>query len=344
MKEQIREEIKELVPEYESLRVFVANTTQANDDSGFLSFTFDVRIEIRSPLDQHSVRRYIGGPFDTKTEQNDFVAFLRQTDCPAFRTVSAVQMQLPSALDDSDSGPSILSAGLISGGVVAFSAVLMLAGIFLFVRVRNQRRFAEDVKAEEVELEPAPQSSTKSLVTQDRNDYKEEKNDYMSEVGVETVGNVSSLGDPVPYTSAECSSAAGESTVDYDYNAAYNENAASIVSGSDVSSFKGDTFAMRALMSGDHMYMAEEQFEVIAPEGMLGLILESSMDGVPVVNKVKESSALYGRVFIGDRLLSVDGQDVTGMLASEVSKLIAAKKDQDERKLAFGRIVRTSGL
>jgi hypothetical protein len=39
----------------------------------------------------------------------------------------------------------------------------------------------------------------------------------------------------------------------------------------------------------------------------------------------------------GDRLLSVDGLDVTVLLPSEVSKLIAEKRDEDVRNLVFAR-------
>ena len=82
---------------------------------------------------------------------------------------------------------------------------------------------------------------------------------------------------------------------------------------------------------------SEEHFTVSAPSGTLGLVLESSDDHVPVVSGIRSDSVLFGEVRIGDRLLSVDGQDVSDLLTSEVSKLIASKRHQPIRRLVFLR-------
>jgi hypothetical protein len=70
---------------------------------------------------------------------------------------------------------------------------------------------------------------------------------------------------------------------------------------------------------------AEDKFEVTVPAG------------VPVVHAIKTESILSTTVRVGDKLVSVDGEDVTAMTAVQVSKLISLKSDQ-QRVLAFIRI------
>jgi C-terminal processing protease CtpA/Prc len=60
-------------------------------------------------------------------------------------------------------------------------------------------------------------------------------------------------------------------------------------------------------------------------------------DGVPTIHNIKPASALAEQVQIGDRLLSVDGIDVSIMLASDVSRLIASRKEALVRKFIFVR-------
>jgi hypothetical protein len=78
-------------------------------------------------------------------------------------------------------------------------------------------------------------------------------------------------------------------------------------------------------------------FEVRAPPGMLGMVVDTPDGSVPVVRNLKPDSVLKGRVLIGDRLISVDNQNVTKMTALEVSSLISMKQNQ-QRLLVFLRI------
>lgn len=80
----------------------------------------------------------------------------------------------------------------------------------------------------------------------------------------------------------------------------------------------------------------EDRFEVEAPPGKLGMVIDTPGGGVPVVHALKADSALSGAVQVGDRLLYVDSEDVTGLTALQVSKLISLKSDQP-RALVFAR-------
>ena len=78
-------------------------------------------------------------------------------------------------------------------------------------------------------------------------------------------------------------------------------------------------------------------FEVRAPPGKLGMVVDTPNGGVPVVRAIRTDSVLHGSVLVGDRLISVDNKDVTSMTALEVSSLISLKQHQ-HRLLVFCRL------
>jgi C-terminal processing protease CtpA/Prc len=81
----------------------------------------------------------------------------------------------------------------------------------------------------------------------------------------------------------------------------------------------------------------EERFDVVAPAGKLGMVIDTPNGSAPVVHAIKETSALADQVRVGDRLLSVDDEDCTGMTAMQVSKLISLKSEKPARVLVFSR-------
>ena len=89
--------------------------------------------------------------------------------------------------------------------------------------------------------------------------------------------------------------------------------------------------------SFDQMYGEDERIEIIAPPGKLGVVIDTPMNGFPMVHAIKETSVLSGRVRIGDKLVSVDGEDTTEMSAIKVSKLISSKAMNPQRRMLFLR-------
>ena len=81
----------------------------------------------------------------------------------------------------------------------------------------------------------------------------------------------------------------------------------------------------------------EDRIEVIAPAGKLGMVIDTPSGGVPVVHAIKDTSVLVNKVKVGDRLVSVDNEDTTGMTAMQVSKLISIKAENAGRALVFVR-------
>jgi hypothetical protein len=82
-------------------------------------------------------------------------------------------------------------------------------------------------------------------------------------------------------------------------------------------------------------------FEVRAPPGKLGMVVDTPNGGVPVVRAIRPDSVLHGNVLVGDRLISVDNKDVTNMTALDVSSLISLKQHQ-HRLLVFCRLQQQS--
>mmetsp|Transcript_16807 Transcript_16807/g.24864 ORF Transcript_16807/g.24864 Transcript_16807/m.24864 type:complete len:1152 (+) Transcript_16807:640-4095(+) len=85
-------------------------------------------------------------------------------------------------------------------------------------------------------------------------------------------------------------------------------------------------------------YVAQKNFRVsskqrvvvIVPPGKLGVILANRRDSTgTVVAEVRESSPLAGSLNLGDKLVEVDGVDVTEMLVSDITAMMKATIDKE---------------
>mmetsp|Transcript_22960 Transcript_22960/g.52581 ORF Transcript_22960/g.52581 Transcript_22960/m.52581 type:complete len:171 (+) Transcript_22960:1542-2054(+) len=78
-------------------------------------------------------------------------------------------------------------------------------------------------------------------------------------------------------------------------------------------------------------------YDVFAPPGKLGVVIDTPGEGAPAVHSIKEFSPLIGQIEVGDKLISVDDTDVRQMTAIKVSKIISKKSENRSRKLTFVR-------
>ena len=350
MERVIEEQVRLANPTAEIVRVEVTNTSVDRLlQPPSMEFVFDVLIRISGPdAVAGTVLQFIEAAFETDMQRDDFVEALRDSACSQFVYATSVGFVSFPALppDNADTAPTgpvqspgsgantvnnnRANTGLVVGISMAAFAAVMLVALFVYVRVKGRRPFV-------------------FLYDENRRIPQDDAgNDFASEIGFRGPADVSTLSDPLPIGVQPVggeTSTIGSYSLDYDYQKAYQQpSSISSVSGTQL-----DT-ASNALVSTDDgamlstddetlnaQYAMDEHVELAAPPGVLGLILETNEDGVPTVNSVKSSSALYGQVFPGDRLLSVDGKDVTVMLASDVSRLIASRRDNTERKLVFAR-------
>jgi len=78
--------------------------------------------------------------------------------------------------------------------------------------------------------------------------------------------------------------------------------------------------------------------EIYAPSGQLGVTVDDS-EGAPIIYAVSEMSSVANKVFVGDRLIAIDGEDVKKLNSIEVSELIGKKSKNSIRKLSIVRFV-----
>jgi hypothetical protein len=87
----------------------------------------------------------------------------------------------------------------------------------------------------------------------------------------------------------------------------------------------------------DHFLSGKDQIELTAPPGKLGIQIDTSSSGFPIVYGIREDSPLVGLVCIGDILVSVDGESVTKCPAAVISSIINARANNLSRVLVFVR-------
>jgi hypothetical protein len=70
--------------------------------------------------------------------------------------------------------------------------------------------------------------------------------------------------------------------------------------------------------------------DVLAPPGKLGIILANKADSKgTVVSGVRTSSVLVDKISPGDRIVAIDGEDVSRMTVSEITTIMSRKADYD---------------
>lgn len=84
----------------------------------------------------------------------------------------------------------------------------------------------------------------------------------------------------------------------------------------------------------------EEMFEVYAPSGKLGVVIDNPDGRNPTIHAVKDTSPIASQVRVGDRVVAVDDEDVRSMSAMRVSRLISRKSGNVSRKFTIIRHVR----
>lgn len=81
-----------------------------------------------------------------------------------------------------------------------------------------------------------------------------------------------------------------------------------------------------------------EEVTIVAPKGRIGVFIVVLTRGQPcVVHSVKEESAIYDKIFVGDVIIKIDGIDVTKWSAIDVAKFLALRASNPERVLTVRR-------
>jgi hypothetical protein len=75
-------------------------------------------------------------------------------------------------------------------------------------------------------------------------------------------------------------------------------------------------------------------YDVFAPSGPLGIVVDTTRDG-PVVHSMKSSSPLLGLISAGDLIVGLDDMDTRSMTAATLTRLMAKRSHQAERKITL---------
>ncbi|KAL9190154.1 hypothetical protein ACHAXT_007365 [Thalassiosira profunda] len=77
---------------------------------------------------------------------------------------------------------------------------------------------------------------------------------------------------------------------------------------------------------------------ILAPPGKLGVILDTRPEGGPAyVTTIKETCPIADQIFLGDKVIAVDGEDVQKVSAKKVCQMLAQRCDNEEREITVLR-------
>jgi len=339
-----------------------------NDGNSALRIYFSTIVKIKSsePITKADIVQIIADTFDTEEKQVQYIYDLQKKNSSVFGSINKMIIKVsdpddpayPSLSSSPSSSPSRtlanptkhnvwMNVGLSIGAIVLFFSFVCL---FYYRRKWNSRT--------NIFVQPLPiQQRISSTIRLEDSD----------------VEDVSTLGDPVygsdpimfvaPVDHQDSTTERSADSANYDYNRVYGGAAElsagggskiikgtptnSECGGSAVSGYESGTSSASKLRDSDSLFSddnsferqytePEEQIRIIVPPGKLGVVIDTP-DGIPMVHALKDTSILATKIRVGDKLVSVDGEDITAMQALHVSKMISERSQNPTRVLVFVR-------
>ena len=84
----------------------------------------------------------------------------------------------------------------------------------------------------------------------------------------------------------------------------------------------------------DNLQSGALAYDVFAPPGAIGIVVDTTEKGC-IVHSLKKSSPMQGLINRGDLIIALDDFDVRNMSAASLTKLMAKKSKQSERKFTL---------
>ena len=75
-------------------------------------------------------------------------------------------------------------------------------------------------------------------------------------------------------------------------------------------------------------------YDVFAPAGPIGIVVDTTKYG-PAVHSLKRTSPMLGLINPGDLIIALDDEDTRGMTAATLTRLMARKSSQKDRKITL---------
>ena len=97
---------------------------------------------------------------------------------------------------------------------------------------------------------------------------------------------------------------------------------------------KESTKLQGQLCSYESMPSRAGLYDVFAPPGPIGIVVDTTKNG-PAVHSLKRTSPMLGLINPGDLIVGLDDEDVRGMTAATLTRLMARKSNQKDRKITL---------
>jgi hypothetical protein len=327
-------------------------------DAGSLKILFDTRVSFRSPTTTLDVAALIGASFDTAEDRSTYLQRLQWVGGKSFASVTSINVEIngvPQQVAVQAQQSSGVDLPVIIGATVGGVALVGIL-LFVFVRSRKSKRNDDNYTFTSSKKDIGHEHVNMNIMMEPQDDIST-LGDPMPGILVLQQDDVSTLGEPITDSALDKDETVSGSMAsgDYDYVKNYGQNnpskaeeallhLKSINSTSSESALgKMDNDVLPAEDSFDQQFDSqvdteEQHYEVNAPAGKLGMVIDTPSGGAPVIHAIKSTSSMIDKgVQVGDRLVAIDGVDTTGLTAMQVSKLISQKAANPSRILEFVR-------
>lgn len=281
-------------------------------------------------------------PLSTDAYRDEYVGQLKHTldGYEDLTAVSGISIPIQAAYAESGGG---LTTGIVIAMAAGGAALLTVLGIIVYVHCRECRSKDNDMESDDDEEYDDNTNSNRqfrhSTTTGGQTldgvstvDYDYQRSGAYGAGADRAAGGVSGL--------SYISDALGTigSRLSRHTGAAGHNDAATLI---DQTVFSDDPAYTQSRYNdgNDDVMVREEMLDIYAPSGKLGVVIDNP-DGTPTIHAVKDTSPIATQVFQGDRVVAVDDEDVRGMSAMKVSRLISRKSGNVSRKLTIIRSVR----
>jgi hypothetical protein len=329
-----------------------------------LQIDYTVRFSFVSDQTDIDTVQWVRNAFNSEADNVAFIQRLLSSDVTAFQSIESISVLVegenplpedPNGNDNDGGGGSSSNIGIIAGAAAGGAFLLGIIG-WVLLRRNSDTNNENDPKMKEGQQDTDAVSAS-----------VDPRMGFQAEIIVDNrADDVSTLGDPVfgpggmGFLGLDRDEPTASIGDDYDYTKSYLQQGGSGLASvadsrsrlhsTDSGPTSANTSAFTKLGAGpmgqsvfsddasfeQQFSEPDEKFEIDVPPGKLGMVIDTPHGGIPVVHAIKSESILADRVRVGDRLVAVDGEDVTAMTAVQVSKLISLKADQ-QRLLTFVR-------
>ena len=303
--------------------------------------TFNANYSIEVEMQISDINIFLTGAFVSNFKRTIYMESLKESGDAVFQNISMVSVEPASAFPTDDpndkhpyapeshTGESDNPLGTIVAVVVVILIVFIL-GLACYMRCRRQNPKGKNISSDR------SGTSDESIENSSGKDSKSERSDVTSNASIFNYRQKQQAG-------------AGTSTgVLSNFLPKQQTRSTQSVNGYPLPSFASlcwnrsvEKSSSRSTFGTSNSDKEEEivcdEITVEVPKGKLGLVLETNDDGYPTVQAIKPNSPFHGRVQIGDRLQSVDGNDMCNISSESISRVIAWKQNQQTRLFVFGR-------